>query len=98
MARRAASGWLHSFTRAPGGAMTFSHQTVDLSRGRHRDPDDGVCVMELASMLAGQRFTDRPATVSPLLCLVLQGYNDGLEHERRQTLKRFAATCLETAG
>jgi hypothetical protein len=36
-----------------------SHQTIKLSKGKHRAPEDGACVMELASMLAGESFTDR---------------------------------------
>jgi hypothetical protein len=44
-----------------------SYQTVRLSAGRHRSPDDGACVMELASMLAGEPFSDRPATVCPVI-------------------------------
>jgi hypothetical protein len=54
--------------------------------------------MELASMLAGQRFTDHPATVSPVIGAFLRGYNDGLDDELRQTLKRYAAESLETAA
>lgn len=74
----------------------FSHQTVRLTAGRHSGPDHGVCVMELASMLAGERFTDRPADVSPSLAAILRGYNDGLDDDRRQTLKRFAAASIGT--
>jgi hypothetical protein len=78
--------------------MSFSHQTARLARGRHARPEEGVCVMELASVLAGQKFSDHPHSVSPLLCELLLGYNDGLDDDRRQTLKRFAATVLGTAG
>jgi hypothetical protein len=77
--------------------MAANYQTVRLARGRHYRPDDGVCVMELASMLAGQPLTDRPRTVSRTLADLLRGYNDGLDHERRQQLKRYAATSLGTA-
>jgi hypothetical protein len=73
-----------------------SHQTVRLSAGRHSSPEHGVCVMELASMLAGERFTDRPDCVSPSLAAVLRGYNDGLDDARRQTLKAFAAASVGT--
>lgn len=47
-----------------------SHQTARLSAERHASPDQGVCVMELASMLAGERYgvppasTTRPAPVT----------------------------------
>jgi hypothetical protein len=75
-----------------------SHQTVRLEKGQHTSPQRGVCVMELASMLAGERFTDRPRSVSPCIAAVLRGYNDGLDDERRQTLKRFAAATVGTAA
>jgi hypothetical protein len=75
-----------------------SHQTVRLSPGRHSSPDDGVCVMELASMLAGEPFGDRPRAVSPSIASLLQGLNDGLDDERRQALKPFAATTVGTAA
>ena len=32
-----------------------------LSRGRHRNPRKGACFMELASYLAGERWSDHPA-------------------------------------
>jgi hypothetical protein len=76
----------------------FSHQTARLSPGRHESPEDGVCVMELASVLAGEPFSDRPRCVSPSLAAVLRGYNDGLDDDRRQTLKRFAAVAVGTAA
>ena len=31
-----------------------THQTVRLTTGKHTSPSDGACVMELASMLAGE--------------------------------------------
>jgi hypothetical protein len=55
----------------------LSHQIVQLSDGSHRSPDDGGCVMELASMLAGEPFTDRPASVCPVIAAFLRTYNDG---------------------
>jgi hypothetical protein len=77
--------------------MAANHQTVRLERGRHDRPDDGVCVMELASMLAGEPLTDRPHTVARTLAGLLRGYNDGLDDQRRQSLKRYAAESLGTA-
>jgi hypothetical protein len=77
--------------------MPATYQTVRLAPGRHPHPDDGVCVMELSSMLAGEPLTDHPRTVSPVLGALLRGYNDGLDAERRQSLKRYAAECLGTA-
>lgn len=74
----------------------FSHQTVRLAPGRHTSPDEGVCVMELASVLAGEPFSDHPRSVSPTIAALLRGYNDGLDDARRQTLKRFAASTVGT--
>ena len=38
-----------------------------LSRGKHRNPRKGACFMELASYLAGERWSDHPACTHPLL-------------------------------
>jgi hypothetical protein len=73
-----------------------SHQTVKLSRGSHHGPHDGACVMELASMLAGERFTDRPATACPVIAEVLRAYNDAVDDERRQQLLPYAAAVVGT--
>jgi len=35
--------------------------------GKHRSPRKGACFMELASYLAGERWSDRPACTHPLL-------------------------------
>src|SRR4051794_2950885 len=69
-----------------------SHQTIKLSRGKHSSPAHGACVMELASMLAGERFTDRPHSVSPVVATVLRCYDDS----RRQDLYRYAAAAVGT--
>src|SRR3954470_6150215 len=77
---------------------TFSHQTVRLSAGRHRSSHAGVCVMELASMLADERFSDRAATVSPVIGAFLRTYNDGLDDVRRQDLYPVAALIVDSAA
>jgi hypothetical protein len=75
-----------------------SYQTVKLSAGRHRSPQFGVCVMELASMLAEERFSDRPAKASPVIGAFLRTYNDGLDDERRQDLYALASLIVGTAA
>src|SRR5512132_1814311 len=47
-----------------------------LSRGKHRSPRKGACFMELASLLAGERFSDHPACTHPLLAAVARHVND----------------------
>jgi len=73
-----------------------SHQTVRLSQGKHRDPDHGACVMELASMLAGEPFSDRPRCVDPVIAAFLRTYNDGIDDRRRQDLYPLAAEVVGT--
>jgi hypothetical protein len=75
-----------------------SHQTVRLAKGRHASPRLGVCVMELASMLAGDRFSDRPATASRVIAAFLRTYNDGIDDERRRDLYPLASLIVGTAG
>jgi len=75
-----------------------SHQTIKLKRGRHTSPHYGACVMELASMLAGEPFSDQPRSVSPTLAAFLRTFNDMLDDERRQALYSVAARSVGTAG
>jgi hypothetical protein len=66
----------------------FNYKTVRLAKGKHRSAQHGVCVMELASMIAGGPFTDHPASVSPVIGAFLRVYNDsvrsGGEHSGRE--------------
>lgn len=75
-----------------------SHQTARLSRGKHRDPDDGTCVMELASLLAGEPFSDHPRSVCPVVAGFLRSYNDGIRDDDREDLYRFAAEAVGSRG
>lgn len=47
-----------------------------LSRGKHRNPRKGACFMELASYLAGERWSDHPACTHPLLGAIARLVND----------------------
>lgn len=73
-----------------------SHQTVKLARGRHSSPDDGVCVMELASMLADEPFSDRPQSACPVIAAFLRAYNDWVDDRWRQDLYAYAAKVVGT--
>jgi hypothetical protein len=75
----------------------ISHQTVKLGKGKHSSPEYGACVMELASMLAGEPFSDHPSSVSPAIAAFLRAYNDMLDDERRQDLYEYAARTVGTA-
>jgi hypothetical protein len=71
-----------------------SHQTIKLSKGKHVSPADGACVMELASMLAGEPFSDHPAAVCPVIGSFLRAYNDSIDDRRRQHLYAYAARVV----
>lgn len=49
-------------------------------------------------MLADEPFTDRPATISPVIGAFLRTYNDGLDDGRRQDLYPLASLIVGTAG
>lgn len=73
---------------------TVSYQTIKLSKGKHSSPDDGACVMELASMLAREPFTDHPASVCPVIGSFLRAYNDSVDDRRRQDLYAYASMVV----
>jgi hypothetical protein len=71
-----------------------SHQTVRLGRGPHAEPGDEVCVVELASMLADEPFSDHPDSVCPVIAAFLRTYNDRLDDRRRQDLYPVASLVV----
>ena len=72
--------------------------TVHLDKGSHRSADEGHCLLEVASMLAGQPFGDGPPCVSPVLRTFGISVNDQWDDEQRQKLLPFAPRLLNTAG
>jgi hypothetical protein len=71
-----------------------THQTIKLGKGKHASPEEGACVMELASMLAGEPFSDHPASVCPVIGSFLRAYNDSIDDRRRQDLYAYAARVV----
>ncbi len=57
-----------------------------LERGKHRNPRKGACFMELASYLAGERWSDSPQCTHPLLAHVARMVNDFTDDESRPRL------------
>jgi hypothetical protein len=70
--------------------------TIKLSRGSHPSPRHGICVMELASLLAGERFSDHPLSVCPVIGSLMRSYNDAVEDDCRQELYPYSARLLGT--
>jgi hypothetical protein len=69
---------------------------VRLSRGSHAGPAEGACVVELASLLSGEPFSDHPKSVCPALRSFLHAYNDGLPDHLRQDLYGLSSDIVGT--
>lgn len=63
--------------------------TLVLERGRHAYADQGMNVLEAVSVIGGEKFSDRPRSVSPVIAAFLKDWNDELEDDARQELKKF---------
>ena len=69
-----------------------------LSRGRHRNPRRGACFMELASVLAGERWSDHPACTHPLLAELARTVNDCTSDAGRQQLAPLIPSVVGRRG
>jgi hypothetical protein len=69
---------------------------LPLSRGNHDKPDEGMCVMEMASYLAREPWSDHPLCVSPVIAAFCRSWNDALDDETRQRLKPYAFKVVGT--
>ena len=57
-----------------------------LSRGKHRNMRKGACFMEMASVLAGERWSDHPSCTHPLLGDLGRHVNDLTSDDQRHEL------------
>ena len=57
-----------------------------LSRGKHRNARRGACFMEMASYLAGERWSDHPKCTHPLVATVARLVNDNTSDDGRSRL------------
>ena len=70
-----------------------NYQTVSIARRRGRDR---ATVMQLASMLAGERPTDRPLCTCPVISAFLRSYAEHIDDARRRDLYRCATDVVGT--
>ncbi|MDX6273052.1 MAG: hypothetical protein QOJ92_262, partial [Frankiales bacterium] len=69
---------------------TINLDTLVLERGCHATPDEGMCLIESASVFNGDpKMSDQTPCVSPVLRHFGITLNDRLDDTRRQQLKRF---------
>ncbi|MFL5908550.1 MAG: hypothetical protein ACJ75Z_13250 [Solirubrobacterales bacterium] len=72
--------------------------SIRLEPGSHRSPNDGVCIIELASIIGGEPFGDRPRCVCPVIASFLRGWNDRVGYADRQRLYPYASRVVGTGG
>jgi hypothetical protein len=65
-----------------------------LSRGKHRSPRKGACFMEMASYLAGERWSDHPRCTHPLLAQLARLVNDHTSDARRPQLAELIPSVI----
>jgi len=65
-----------------------------LSRGKHRSPRKGACFMEMASYLAGERWSDHPRCTHPLLASVARLVNDLTSDGARRRLVELIPSVI----
>lgn len=68
-----------------------------LSFGGHSSPTEGACIMELASFLAGEEWSDEPECVHPLLAKAARVVNDDVSREERQGLLPLLPRLMGTS-
>jgi hypothetical protein len=69
-----------------------------LGPGKHRNPRTGACFMELASLLAGDPWSDHPACTHPLLAAVARQVNDHTSDAGRQRLAELIPSVIGLTG
>jgi hypothetical protein len=69
-----------------------------LSRGKHRNPRKGACFMELASYLAGERWSDHPTCTHPLLAGIARLVNDHTSDQERHRLAELIPSVIGLTG
>jgi hypothetical protein len=82
-----------------GHAATIADpSSVRLAPGSHSSPREGACVVELASIFAGEEFSDRPRCVDPVIAAFLRGWNDRAGHADRERLRPYAERIVGSRG
>jgi len=71
---------------------------LSLSSGNHKDFERGACVMEAASYIAGEPWSDHPTCACPVITSFMIAWNDGLpsDAERDRLLKPLIEDVIDT--
>lgn len=77
---------------------TLDLENIVLGRGAHEKFEEGACLLEAASYMAGEPWSDRPACVSTALAAFGRNLNDRMTDEERQRLVPFIPRLIGTRG
>jgi hypothetical protein len=79
---------------------TIDLESVRLYRGTHEEPNGKKegCLLEWASYLAGEPWSDHPDCVSPVIAAFGRRWNDDLSDDDRQILLPYLPKILNTRG
>jgi hypothetical protein len=69
-----------------------------LSPGKHRHPGKGACFMEMASWLAGEKWSDHPQCTDPVLAELAREVNDHLDAEHRARIVPMIPDVIGTTS
>lgn len=70
---------------------------IVLSCGFHDNPNEGMCLLEAASLFAGEDFSDHPACVDPVIAAFGRAWNDGMRTDKeREQLKQYIPLIVGT--
>jgi hypothetical protein len=71
---------------------------IHLKGGAHDSRSKGMCAMEAAAYIAGERHSDAPECVSPVISTLLRAWNDNLpsDADRDRLLKPLLSLVLFT--
>jgi hypothetical protein len=78
--------------------MTLPELVPVLSAGRHRNPRKGACFMEMASFLAGEKWSDHPSCTHPQLASLARLVNDSLDDVNRPRLVTLIPDVVGLTG
>ncbi len=72
---------------------------MDLKSGGHSSIEEGACVMEVVSWVAGEPWSDRPQCACPVISTFLRNWNDSLpDDERNELLRDLIPRLVGTRG
>ncbi|WP_309601158.1 hypothetical protein [Burkholderia multivorans] len=69
-------------------------ETLTIHHGGHKSPDEGHCLLEVVSMFAGEKFSDSPKCVDPILAQFGRSWNDGMRSDEERAQLKIYITRL----